>query len=245
MAPRKKRPGVGAKASLLTRFVHPKQNNPDKSHRSEVILISREMLLVNRKEQVCFTFILNGACCHAVQSHFRIEEEGKRGDLFDPPERENETESFKEPKIKWRKSQAKKDLYNLIIEGVISDDPNDSTPIKDIYYMSTEFQKYSFDKFESRLLKALREKNESLNTRAKEDQQAFEIYKTNHKPALFSHKGYIQWQGSKSQEFLWDDLDEYMNNPNTKPKDLWNRKDRWYKDEFPLEAFRDRIKQEI
>jgi hypothetical protein len=66
MAPRKKRPGVGAKASPLTRFVHPKQNNPDKSHRSDVILISREMLLVNRKEQVCFTFILNGACCHAV-----------------------------------------------------------------------------------------------------------------------------------------------------------------------------------
>jgi hypothetical protein len=71
--------------------------------------------------------------------------------------------------------------------------------------MSTEFQKYSFDKFESRL-KALRVKIESLNTRAKEDQQGFEIYKTNHKPALFSHKVYIQWQGSKSQEFLWDDL---------------------------------------
>jgi hypothetical protein len=88
MAPRKKRPGVGAKASLLTRFVHPKQNNPDKSHRLDVILISREALLVNRKEQVCFTFILNRVCCHAVQSHFRLEEEGKRGDLFDPPERE-------------------------------------------------------------------------------------------------------------------------------------------------------------
>jgi hypothetical protein len=36
-----------------------------------------------------------------------------------------------------------------------------------------------------------------------------------------------------------------MNNPNTKPKDLWNRKDRPYKDGFLLEAFRDKIKQEI
>jgi hypothetical protein len=245
MAPRRKRPGVGAKASLLTRFIHPKQNNPDKSHRSDVILISRETLLVNRKQQVCFTFNLNGTLCHAVQSHFNIEEEGKREDLFDPPEREIETNNFKEPKIKWQKSKAKKDLYNLIMEGVISDDPSDhSTLIEDIYYMSDEFQKYSFEKFEGRL-KALRKKIQSLNTRAEEDERAFEIYKKNHAPALFSHKGYIQWQGSESQELLWDDLDEYMKNPDMKPKDLWSREDRPYKDEFPLEAFRDKIKQEI
>jgi hypothetical protein len=131
------------------------------------------------------------------------------------------------------------------MEGVISDDPSDdSTPIEDIYCMSDEFQKYSFEKFESRL-KALREKIQSLNTHAEEDQRAFEIYKEHHKPALFSHKGYIQRQGSESQEFLWDDLDDYMKNPNMKPKDLWSHEDRPYKDEFPLYAFRDKIKQEI
>ena len=91
---RKKRPGAGCRASVLTRFIHPKQNNPDKAHRSTVILIGRETKVVNRKEQLCFTFNLNNTLCHALQRYIRVEEEGDRKDLFDPPEREEEHEQF-------------------------------------------------------------------------------------------------------------------------------------------------------
>ena len=62
--------------------------------------------------------------------------------------------------------------------------------------------------------------------------------------SLLSHKGYIQWQGSTAQELLWDDLDAYLKDPTKKPKDLWLSRDE-YKYSFPLEAFRDKIKQEI
>jgi hypothetical protein len=90
----------------------------------------------------------------------------------------------------------------------------------------------------------LRAKIKELDFRADEDLEAFRTYKRNHKPSLFSHKGYVQWQGSTAQELLWDDLDAYQKDSNQKPKDLWmSRKE--YCDEFPLDAFRDKIKQEF
>ena len=116
-------------------------------------------------------------------------------------------------------------------------------PLENIFILSDEFKKYSFEKFGARL-KALREKVQDLNNRADNDFIAFQNYKAHNKPALFSHKGYIQWQGSTAQELLWDDLPEYMNNPERKPKDLWLSRPE-YRDEFPLHAFRDKIKQEI
>ena len=100
-----------------------------------------------------------------------------------------------------------------------------------------------FDKFEGRL-KRLRDKIAELDNRADDDLAAFNNYKKNHKPALFSHKGYTQWQGSMAQELLWDDLDAYLEDDTRKPKDLWMSRPQ-YRNEFPLGAFRDKIKQEI
>jgi len=96
-------------------------------------------------------------------------------------------------------------------------------------------------------LNRLRDKVLDLNKRADDDLEAFKNYKKNHKPSLFSQKGYIQWhwQGSTAQELLLDDLEDYIKNPDMKPFDLlWNSRDE-YKNEFPLDAFADKIKQEI
>lgn len=249
MARKKLRPGVGANASILTRFIHPRLENPDRQHRSQVVLSGREDIVVNRKLQQCFLFSLDGVdgTFHAVAKHFKILNEGPRDSFFDPADPE-ESGPFKEPKIKWRKSRAKKLLYNDLLDGVVPMEQqdangNETMSIEDIYMIHEEFLLYDFDKFKNRL-KALRKKILELNDRSAEDEQAFENYKANHQPSLFSHKGYAQYQGSTTQELLLDDLDAFMNDPTMKPKDLWmSRKE--YMREFPLDAFRDKIYQEI
>lgn len=243
---KKRRPGKGAKGSLLTRFIHPKIAC-DKNDRAEVVLEERKEMEVNKKYQMCYTFKLVGDdenIYHAVKSHVRIEEEGPKKDLFDPAGRDLETNAFKEPKIKWRKSLAKELLYERIIDGSIPLDPADeSMSLEEIYSVEAEFNKYSFEQFGDRLNK-LRENIIGNTKRADEDLAAFENYIENHEVSLFSHKGYAQWQGSTAQELLWDDLDEYRNNPNMKPKDLWLSREEYHQ-EWPLHAFRSKLEQEI
>jgi hypothetical protein len=245
---RKKRPGKGAICSVLTKFIHPKQYNEDPTHRSDVLLISREERKVNGKIQMCYTFRVveetDGPICHAVMRHFRIEKEGKREDLFDNPQREQEAEGFKEPKIKWRKSKAKAILWALILDGTVPQDPKNTTmSLEDIYFLDAEICKYSFEKFENRL-RALREKVIADNTRSEEDEEALKIYVRNHEPSLFSNKGYSQWQGSTAQELLWYDLPAYIKDTNSTPRDLWMSREE-YRNEYPLHAFRSKIEQEI
>ena len=199
---------------------------------------------MNRKQQLCYTFSLGGGVeCHAVASHFKVLEEGRKEDLFDDPgpeEEERDADNVK--KTKWRNSKAKRLLYHCLLDGTVPMEGG-TMNIEDVYLLYPDFALYSFDKFEGRL-ERLRKKIKELDSRAEADLAAFNIYKANHKSALFSHKGYIQWQGSTAQELLWDDLDDYMNDPERKPKDLWLSRAE-YCDEFPLDAFRDKIKQEI
>lgn len=245
---KKKRAGVRARASILTRFIHPPQNNQDKKHRTVVSLISRQTLVVNRKEQTCYTFNIGDVVCHAVAKHFTIVEEGQKADLFDPPGRDEEDDQFKEPKIKWRKSKAKKILYGMLLDGIVpmeekDDNGNQTMPLNDIYHLDPEFAKYRYDKFRSRL-NGIRDRIKDMDNRAASDEAAYENYKQNHQPSLFSHKGYIQYQGSTAQELLLMDLDDFIADGTMKPKDLWASRQE-YMDQFPLHAFRDKIYQEI
>jgi hypothetical protein len=135
-------------------------------------------------------------------------------------------------------------FYERIFDGSIPLHPEDgSMKLEEIYYVEAEFQKYSFEKFEKRL-DSLRQNIIENNNRASDDLIAFENYKSNHEFSLFSHKGYAQWQGSTAQELLWDDLEEYRNNPNLTPKGLWSSRQE-YMHEWPLHAFRSKIEQEI
>jgi hypothetical protein len=96
-------------------------------------------------------------------------------------------------------------LYNAIKEGIVpleaKDSSNKSTmPLKDIYNLHpTEFSKYHYSKFSSRL-SSLRKTIKECNGRAVLDQEAFDDFIARHPVSLYSHKGYIQWQGSDAQE---------------------------------------------
>jgi hypothetical protein len=154
---------------------------------------------------------------------------------------------FKEPKIKWGNSQARELLYSDLREGRIPSDAKDANgqstmQLREIYVMRSEYAEYAYQKFSSRLstLRKILKKN---NGRAEADQAAFDQYKSNHEISYFSHKGYIQWQGSDAQEFLLQDLEEGLHNVMRK-KELWLSRPE-YHTTFPLAAFRDFVYQEI
>jgi hypothetical protein len=244
----KPRAGEGAKAKILTRMIYPRHQDNEPKSESIVVLIDEADITVNRKLQQCYRFKVDGdddQICHAIKRYVHVFEEGDKDKLFDPtlPGPEEQSKEKKKKKDNWRKSKAKQILYEMLMDGTVpmEDDPN--MPLEDIYLLDEEFDKFDFSRFEGRL-KRLRKKIVENDNRADNDLEAFRNYKASHKPSLFSHKGYIQWQGSTAQELLWDDLDAYLKDPTKKPKDLWmSRKE--YRDEFPLDAFRDKIKQEI
>lgn len=112
----------------------------------------------------------------------------------------------------------------------------------DIYALNEEFALYDPDLFGGRL-NDLRKKIIELDKRAAEDRRAFDIYRKNHEVSLYSHKGYIQWQGSDAQELLWDDIEAGKLDEMSK-QELWLSRSE-YQDEFPLDAFRKKVEQEI
>jgi hypothetical protein len=48
--------GVGAKCSVITKFVHPKKTGLEDGHRTTCILKEMRAFRVNRKEQQCYVF---------------------------------------------------------------------------------------------------------------------------------------------------------------------------------------------
>lgn len=242
----KPRAGIGAKARILTKMIYPKRP-ANAGEQTIVILEAEQEIMINRKMQPCYTFKIDGTneSCHAIKRYVHVTEEGDAANIFDKLLPGPEDPIFAKPKkqVKWRKSKSKKILYELLMDGIIPLEEDQLMPAQDIYLMDPEFANYSFDTFKAGLNR-LRKKIAELASRAEEDLEAFRNYMQHHKPSLFSHKGYIQWQGSTAQELLWDDLPKYLEDPTKKPKDLWLSRDE-YKYSFPLEAFRDKMKQEI
>ena len=244
------RPGIGAKGNVLTKFIYPKLSNNDPQHRSDVVLVGQEEMTVNKKTQDCYTFSVVGGppnlAYYAIKRYVKLVKEGDRSKRFEEVDSEDD-EEFEDPKVKWRNSKAKEVLYTLVMDEVVpleAKDCNDrpTMAIQDIYNLHNEFKKYDIDKFAGRL-KAIRDKIKELNSRADDDLAAFENFKQNHAVSLYSHKGYIQWQGSRSQEHLEVDL-EAGKHKEMKPKALWESR-QVYMEEFPLVAFRSKLEQEI
>ena len=71
-------PGSGAKANILTRFIHPKVVAVvDPNHRTAITLLNIEEKQVNKRQQECFVFqCLNGPAynliCYSVKNHIII-----------------------------------------------------------------------------------------------------------------------------------------------------------------------------
>jgi hypothetical protein len=151
----------------------------------------------------------------------------------------------KEPKIKWKKSKARALLYKDIRAGTVPLDPpraGGGMALSDVYALRPEFREYNYSKFSSRL-GSLRTIIKDANNRAEADQEAFENFKANHPISLFSHKGYIQWQGSEAQESLLEDIEAGFHQSMGK-KELWESRPEYYEN-FPLDAFRDKVYQEV
>ena len=196
------KPGVGTKCSILTKFLRPPPfadiESLEEGHRTNVTLLGEKTVTKKKQEMKCFTCTIDGwedgdAIFWAACSQFKKEKEGPE-DLFFTPltqeEKEERKESktsdaFVEPKIKWRKSKAKKILYEMIMEGMISDMDDASEDLQEIYLMNEEFSKYDFGKFADRL-KTLRTKIQELNVRAQQDEIAFQTYIKNHKHEVLS-----------------------------------------------------------
>lgn len=168
--------------------------------------------------------------------------------FFDEPPASRQVNRFVEPKIKWRNSHAKEKLFDDVKNGVVplesKERGKNKMTIREIYLMHPEYAAYDYEKFPSRLA-SIKKTVREMNTRADDDQEAFDVFVQNHDVSLFSKKGFIQWQGSESQRLLLEDIEagkhiEFANN-----KKEWYLSRPEYYDEIPLKVFRDKIDQEI
>ena len=181
----------------------------------------------------------------AAIRYVKVVREGEPSQFFNDVLADNNVK-FVEPKIKWRNSAAKKKLYDDVNNGIVpldSKGPGKMT-LKDIYLTRLEYAAYDFKKFSS-WLNSIRKSIKGLASRANQDQEAFDLFVQNNEVSLFSKKGYIQWQGSESQRLLLKDieagkLEEFAGNK----KDWYLSRPEFY-NEFPLNVFRDKIKQEV
>lgn len=173
----------------------------------------------------------------------------------------------KQPKG-WQYSSAKGILYRDIVEGRV---PNDMAWEEAYAMHPEEYDKVRTakssgkDLFEGRL-DALRIEIATYRSRADEDLRAFENYKNNHRPAAQSAHGYPQWRGSEADKLLKKHIDglqedelrkqglplvddkgnlAYVKVAVKNPKELWEGESKAEYQKFPLNVFRDHIKQEI
>jgi hypothetical protein len=151
-------------------------------------------------------------------------------------------EDWDEPKIKWRYSRAKQLLYKDLVEGIIPLKPLPDMSLEEIYVMHAELSEYHYSKFSSRL-SGLRDTVRNLLKRKELDQEAYDNYKENHAPALFTPHGFIQWQGSEAQKQCKQDIKDGKHLTQSRAK--FRATKVVYRDNFPLKVFHDKVKQEI
>lgn len=248
MVKKKLFPGAGAKGTILTKFIKPKQPLPngDKTHRTAVILA--ESFLDDRGRQ-CFRFGRQGedgaADLHAISRYVHITQEGDIESFFfdgDKVKRQIELaqDKKKEPKIKWKKSKARQLLYEYVKSGALGDD--ERVDYKELYESNPEYKKYDFDKFAGRVA-SIRKTVKENDARARLDLEAFKNYVERHEVSYFSHKGYTQWQGSDAQKQLQADIEAGKHLRMSKEDLYMSNREYYFK--FDLRTFRDKIKQEI
>jgi hypothetical protein len=241
--------GVGAVARVLLRYVTPKSPDGD-GGTMNVVLVGKESHVINGKEKHWYTFRPenegdDGPLMSANVRYVHVVKEGDINKFFDPRALEKklmEAEIFTEPRTKWKKSKAKEMLYTDIVEGRVPLEDDSNMPAAVIYSMHSEYADYDPDKFAARL-ESLRQSVKGSTTRANEDLIAFETYKSLHKVSLFSHLGYIEYQGSEAQRLLRKDIQEGRHISLGK-KELYELRPEYFT-EFPLNVFRDKLYQEI
>jgi len=243
MPGRKLKAGKGARASILTRFIKPKQPIPngDNNHRSNIILDSR---FVNQKGQKYYYFTLedneNGELLYGSEQYTKIIEEA---DTFFEGEYNTLHVKFEEPDTPWSESDARSLLLQDLIDGKVPLEPK-SMSLQEIWSMHTvEYSLYDYEKFSGRV-SSLRGIVKLLKRRKEQDQIAFNKFIDKHKkPSTHSSKGYIQWQGSDAQKQAIQDIKNGLLE-SMGYKKLYMDRD-VYIEQFPFEDWSDKMRQEI
>jgi hypothetical protein len=173
--------------------------------------------------------------------------QAKKGKSNPKQTKKDNKEKWKEPKVKWKKSRAKQLLYDDILAARVPseathEDGTSTMQLKDIYLMHTEYTDYHYSKFSARV-SSIRTTIKDRNIRKEEDEQLFAECIKNHPGSAFSHKGFIQWQGSEAQELAKEDIAENLHLTMGK-KALHGFRPEHYEN-FPLKDFRDKICQEV
>jgi hypothetical protein len=79
--------------------------------------------------------------------------------------------------------------------------------LEEIFQMHPEYKLYDRD---------LRSTFDECMLRVDIDKEAFDKYRENHQPSLFSHKGFPEWQGSEAQRLLKLDIEADKHNQMSK-----------------------------
>ena len=230
---------------MLTRFIKPAQPiQQGRDHRSYVVLEEEDK---DDKGKKIYRFYYDGdeekKMMWANYRYLKVEKEGKPELLFGGPG-EARVDGFKEPRIKWQHSKARRLLVDDVKDGNVEfdDDDNPLLPIKDIFSMHPEYADYDFERFEERLL-AIWEKYKAERDRAAEDLAAFEEFMEYNEVKLFNRQGTIQWQGSEAQAQALVDLAE--NNIKDYGYKHVFQSNAVYHENFPYGLWKEYMKQEI
>jgi hypothetical protein len=133
-------PGKGAKASVLTRMIKPKQHLPnnDKHYRSSIVL---EELTIDDKGKEYYGFQYSddaskGMLLLASTAYVRVLEEGEKGLLFDDVGKGEDTI------IEWKDSEARQLLFNDVLAGKVPQEAGTKS-LADVYAMWPNYGTYN------------------------------------------------------------------------------------------------------
>jgi hypothetical protein len=156
----------------------------------------------------------------------------------------------KESTIPWGKSKARDLLFKDVQDGIVPLSAKDergkpTMALRAIYDMRPEYGLYDYAKFSGRL-SSIRKSIKDRNNRARDDIEAFEIYKRNHNVSHFSHKGYIQWMGSEARELVLEAIEgrKIVEARGAAFQEFYESQAAFFEN-FDLEVFRDKVRQEI
>jgi len=156
-----------------------------------------------------------------------------------------------EPLLKWTELHpARKLLFDELTSGVIPLDAEQMSAAEVWCRCSAQSQfkmrGMKHNETFKRRLAALRKLIKKDKNRATEDKIEVARAIRNHMPPALNHRGEPQWNGSKAQELLKEDI---ANNkhlvPNFKPSELRMQADRPEHRECSMETFRWKIQQEV
>jgi hypothetical protein len=237
--------GKGAKASVLTKMIKPKQHlpNSDKAHRgSNIILLER---FENEKGGDVYSFRYadddsDGLFLQASARYVKIVQEGDKEGYFD------DIGEGEDGKVKWKDSEARRLLYKDVKDREIPLEAkfNDGTPtmkLEEIYVTRPEYAAYDYNKFSGRLA-TIRGIIKQLEKRSDEDDDALDKYIAKHPVSHYDRKGFLHWQGSKAQELARLDIEAGLLQQGY--RNLFQSREEYF-EEYGFKEFSDKIRQEI